>query len=115
MSVLRQRLFELLLDAEASAGARAQNSRRAWRLRSRQGASVSVSPRRTAGAPWRGSLPDPGNSKWGAGNLQTGAPSDPFVSGRTHQIELVAYGFLKVRIPTKPPGDNGIMPPGIPG
>jgi hypothetical protein len=30
---------------------------------------------------------------WGAGNLQTGAPSGPFASARTHQIELVAYGL----------------------
>jgi hypothetical protein len=41
-----------------------------------------------------------GNSKWGARNLQTGAPSDPFASGRTHQIELVAYGFLKIALPS---------------
>ena len=29
---------------------------------------------------WCGSLPDAGNSKWGAGNLQTGSPVNPFVS-----------------------------------
>jgi hypothetical protein len=43
---------------------------------------------------------DAGNSKWGAGNLQTGAPSYSFAGARTHQIELVAYGLLKVRSPS---------------
>ena len=55
---------------------------------------------RTWRSPWCGSSPDAGNSMWGAGNLETGAPSGPFVSGRTHQIELVAYGFLKVALPS---------------
>ena len=36
----------------------------------------------------------------GAGILQTGASSGPFVCARTHQIVLVAYGFLRVRLPS---------------
>jgi hypothetical protein len=32
--------------------------------------------------------------------LKTGAPSGPFGRARTHQIELVEYGFLKVRLPS---------------
>ena len=40
---------------------------------------------RTERSPWCGFSPDAGNSKWGAGNLLTGAPSGPFASGRTYR------------------------------
>jgi hypothetical protein len=34
--------------------------------------------------------PDAGNSMWGAGNLQTGAPAGPIASARTHNSSLVS-------------------------
>jgi hypothetical protein len=46
--------------------------------------------RPTCRSPWRGSSSDPENSKWGAGNLQTGAPANSFVSGRTHKSSLLS-------------------------
>jgi hypothetical protein len=87
------------LTPKASAGARAQNSRSACRLRVRQVVSVSVSPggawrawrhahgdRRGADRCW---MLDAGNSKWGAGNLQTVAPSGSFASAGTHTSSLL--------------------------
>ena len=37
---------------------------------------------------------------WGAGNLLTGAPSGPIASAGTHNIELVEYAVLEVRLPS---------------
>src|SRR5580704_12734720 len=36
-----------------------------------------------------------GNSKWSARNLQTGAPSGPFASGRTHKSSLLRAASAK--------------------
>jgi hypothetical protein len=97
IAVLRQRLFELLLDAEGVGGVRAQNSRSACRLRARQVVSVSVSPG-GAGPAWRDARGDRRGadrcwmlegSKWDAGNLQTGAPAGTFVSTRAHKLRLL--------------------------
>jgi hypothetical protein len=93
LAVLHQRLSSsCLTPPRASAGARAQNIARApGREREcvarRRGAGVT---RRTWRSPWCGSSPDAGNSKWGAGNLLTSAPSGPFVSGRTHTSSLLS-------------------------
>jgi hypothetical protein len=74
--LVEERLLSLQLLAERSAGVAIHDSLPV--ARGRRDATHRRSP-------WRGSFPDPGNSKWGAGNLQTGAPSGPFVSGRTHK------------------------------
>src|ERR1700732_1101676 len=50
--------------------------------------AVNISRRRDAAHSaivWRGSLPDAGDSKWGAGNLLRGARSGPFASARTRK------------------------------
>ena len=82
----RQRLLELLLTPRASPGARAQNSRRACRLRSRQVVSVSRSPRRSRRKATMRSASGPrGTASRGAASSQSmmSAPWPPIRSRRS--------------------------------
>jgi hypothetical protein len=59
----------------------------------------------------RGAAPRRMPEMWGAGNLLTGAPSGPIARAGTHNIELVEYAVLEVRLPSH--GDRiGDVPEG---
>jgi hypothetical protein len=71
--LVEERLLRLQLLAERKRGSRFMNASR------RRGPDAT---RRTWRSPWSGSVRDVGNSKWGAGNLQTSVPSGPFANAR---------------------------------
>jgi len=62
----------------AKRGSRVMNTSRRRGPGGRDAQGIAVAP----------ASPDAGNSMWGAGNLQTGAPSGSFVSARTHKLSL---------------------------
>jgi hypothetical protein len=79
VDLVEERLFCLQLLAECAAWVVCHDSLQAARARR------DATHRGIAVAP---ASPDAGNSMWGAGNLQTGAPSGSFVSARTHKLSL---------------------------
>jgi hypothetical protein len=79
-------LFGLQLLAEREARVACHESlqsARAWRDATHRG--IAVAP----------ASPDAGNSMWGAGNLQTGAPAGPIASARTHNSSLASTAFSR--------------------
>jgi hypothetical protein len=81
--LLRARSWSRSVCFTSSSWLSAMRGSRFMNISSRHGPGATHSEIAVAPA-----LPDAGNSKWGAGNLQTGAPAGPFVSARTHKSNL---------------------------